>query len=89
MRRNPTTIDARTWFYSDTKALDCVHEVYADGEYKRAARFSIPKTLVDNLYSQADSPDELRALVKYVGAVLLAEYEAMAREKELEDRGRA
>lgn len=86
MRRNPTTIDEKTWFYSDKKSLEVVHEFYEAGEFKRIARFSIPQSLLEQLLSQSDSPDELRELIKHFPAILTREFEEVAREKELRER---
>lgn len=86
-RNNPTTIDETTWFYSDAKGIDAIHEFYEDGQFKKNARFHIPRRFVDELLEQSEDPNSLRALVKYVSAILLAEYETLAKEKELEARG--
>lgn len=72
-KRNPYTIDDTTWFYSDSKSVDFVHEIYENDKFVRSARFSIPQSLIDQILSQSDSPEQLRALIQYLPAIVSAE----------------
>jgi len=79
--RNPSTIDERTWFYSDKKALEVVHEFYKNGEFKRIMRFSIPQSLIQALSSQADNTEELEELIKYLPSIVRMEVEEARKEQ--------
>ncbi len=74
MRKNPETIDEATWFYGDAKGLDAIHEFYENGKFKKNARFHISREFISDLSTQADTPEELEILIKYIAPILRVEY---------------